>query len=85
MRLIDKYKLKEILTTALPLLCHPNVWIRNATLHLVSTCYEILPKIELRIVLYPMIQPFLRYEVDDLSLNVLKEALKPPVCSFLSF
>ncbi len=31
LRLIEKTRLREILGTVLPLMCHPNPWIRNGT------------------------------------------------------
>ena len=79
LRLIDKHRLKVIITTVLPLLCHPNPWIRNSTISLVSCIARLLPRVDMHYVIYPMIRPFLRFDIKELSDINLTEALKSPV------
>jgi phosphoinositide-3-kinase regulatory subunit 4 len=86
LRLIDKHQLKSILMTILPLLCHPNPWIRYAAVSLIAVICSLLPKLDLTCLIQPMLQPFLKYEIPEIIELELLEALKDPVrYIFLNF
>eukprot|EP00842_Homolaphlyctis_polyrhiza_P006601 jgi/Hompol1/6942/HPOL_000974-RA len=68
--LIAKSKLKELCTTMIPLCC---------VVALLSSASRLLPPIDVRCVLYPMLKPFLRRDMPALSELTLIENLKTPV------
>ncbi|KAJ3267488.1 Serine/threonine-protein kinase, partial [Borealophlyctis nickersoniae] len=81
--LLQKHKLKELAATILPLLCHPNVWIRYGAIAFISSTTTHLPLIDVRCILYPMIRPFLKADIAEISDLTLLENLKSPVSRVL--
>ncbi|KAH6570246.1 hypothetical protein BASA60_007850 [Batrachochytrium salamandrivorans] len=77
--LISKLKIKELYATVLPLVCHPNRWIRYGVVAFLSSTVRLLPPIDARCVLYPMLKPFLRRETFNFSQISLLENMKPPI------
>ncbi|KAI9347770.1 hypothetical protein DFJ73DRAFT_451681 [Zopfochytrium polystomum] len=77
--LLQKQKLKEFAATIMPLLCHPNVWIRNGAISFIACATKLMPLIDVRCVIYPMIKPFLRADIPEITEVYLLENLKKPV------
>ncbi|KAK6098874.1 Serine/threonine-protein kinase [Batrachochytrium dendrobatidis] len=77
--LISKIKIKELCVTVLPLVCHPNRWIRYGVVAFLSSTVRILPPIDIRCVLYPMVKPFLRYKTFNFSQISLLESIRSPL------
>ena len=71
----------KLLKIAIPLLCHPNQWIRFAVVSLVSRIRECkaFSFVDVHCFLLPPLREFLRYEVVELSEKSLLEALRHPV------
>ncbi|RKO92149.1 hypothetical protein BDK51DRAFT_20317 [Blyttiomyces helicus] len=81
--LLQKPKLKELASTTLPLMCHPNVWIRYGAIAFVASTAKLLPLIDVRCILYPMIRPFLKVDMAEITETSLLESLKNPVSRIL--
>ncbi len=68
----------------LPLLAHPGVWPREATVGLVVSVSAFLGPLDSSIFLLPILTPYLRYSLDawgegKLTTASLKKALRPPI------
>ena len=75
--LVEKAKLKELAHLIIPLLMHPNHWIRVAAVGFVAVCAKILPQIDVKCVIYPLLSPFAQFKNPTLDeINIL-ESLKP--------
>ncbi|KAI8926108.1 hypothetical protein BC831DRAFT_246086 [Entophlyctis helioformis] len=77
--LIAKSKLRELCTSVLPLVCHPNRWIRYGVVAFLAASARLMPLIDVRCVLYPMVKPFLRREAPSLTEIGLLENIKSPI------
>ncbi|KAI8827076.1 uncharacterized protein EV422DRAFT_549569 [Fimicolochytrium jonesii] len=81
--LLQKPKAKELVATVLPLVCHPNTWIRYGAIAFIACAARLLPEIDVRCALYPTIKPFLKVDTPYLNeINIL-ESLKPPISRIL--
>ena len=80
MGLIQKPKLKDLCSVISPLLAHPNQCIRFASIGYISAAVKRLPLIDIHCSLYPLILPFLKFEIPKIDESSLMENLKPPVC-----
>ncbi|KAJ3398997.1 Serine/threonine-protein kinase [Chytriomyces hyalinus] len=65
--LFQKFKLKELVGTVMPLLCHPSLWIRHASIAFVAATAKVLPLIDVRCILYPLLRPFLKTNIPDVT------------------
>ncbi|KAJ3072129.1 Serine/threonine-protein kinase, partial [Quaeritorhiza haematococci] len=83
LRLLQKPKLKEFVSNILPLMCHPNIWIRYGAIAFVATAAKHLPLIDVRCIIYPMIRPFLKTDIAEVTELSLLENLKSPVSRLL--
>lgn len=81
--LIQKLKLKELAGQIVPLLVHPNRWIKYGAVGFVSSISKLLPLIDVKFVIYPMIRPFLTTDSIILTEALLIENLKAPLDSHL--
>ncbi|KAJ3269450.1 Serine/threonine-protein kinase [Terramyces sp. JEL0728] len=77
--LIYKQKLKELASFIAPLLCHPNRWIQYGAVGYVVSLSKILPTIDMKCIIYPMILPFLKNDVYIFTAEGLIENLKPAI------
>ncbi|KAJ3185754.1 Serine/threonine-protein kinase [Gaertneriomyces sp. JEL0708] len=77
--LLQKPKLKELSVVILPLLCHPNTWIRLGAIGFVASAARLLPLLDVRCFLYPQLRAYLKMDVFEISENTLLENLKTPV------
>lgn len=74
---LDVYK--DLLTHLLPLLLHPIEWIRQLVLCLVVLIGENLTDADKYTFLYPIIKPFLRFDVLELTWDLLYPFLATPL------
>ncbi|KAI8799791.1 hypothetical protein BJ742DRAFT_686782 [Cladochytrium replicatum] len=81
--LLQKSKLKELFNIVLPLVCHANIWIRYGAIAFVASTANAVPLIDVRSVLYPMVRPFLKNDIDKMTADQLLDNLKSPVSRVL--
>ncbi|KAJ1558920.1 Serine/threonine-protein kinase [Nowakowskiella sp. JEL0078] len=81
--LLHKPKLKELAYVVLPLVWHPNVWIRYRSTAFVACVAKLLPVIDVRCILYPMLRPYLKADIFEINDVSLLEFLKEPVSRVL--
>ncbi|KAI8905706.1 hypothetical protein DFJ77DRAFT_435262 [Powellomyces hirtus] len=81
--LLQKPKLKELASIVLPLVCHPNTWIRYGAVAFVACVARLLPPIDVRCVLYPMVKPYLQTNIAQIDQISLLESLKAPISRIL--
>jgi phosphoinositide-3-kinase regulatory subunit 4 len=78
-QLLEKYALKELVSTSIPLLCHPSIWIRHAAVGFLTAFSRLFP-LDMQCIFFPMLKPFFmtdkRFSISDVS---LLENLKVPV------
>jgi phosphoinositide-3-kinase regulatory subunit 4 len=77
--LFRKMRLWELISIIWPLICHPNIWIRNAVVGFISSSVKHLSKTDLWCIVYPMIRPFLRSDIAEISEQALLENIETPV------
>ena len=58
---------------------HPNIWIREAAVHFVSSSTRYLSVADLHCIISPIIQPYLKFPVTDFAEVNLLDALKRPL------
>eukprot|EP00045_Choanoeca_perplexa_P017202 m.246241 g.246241 ORF g.246241 m.246241 type:complete len:1354 (-) comp17472_c0_seq1:1616-5677(-) len=69
---------RQLVESIFPLSLHPNVWIRQAAVGLISSIGSSLPAYDLHCTWLPQLKPYLRYSITGLSeLSVLAVALHP--------
>lgn len=77
--LIRKEYVWDLLSTVSKLLLHPNEWIKQSTLSLIITIADRLSLADLYCMLYPIIRPYIDYDVTDFSWNTLYSVCKRPI------
>ncbi|CAO0789210.1 unnamed protein product [Mucor circinelloides] len=77
--LFQKMKIWELTSIIWPLICHPNAWIRNAAVGFISSSVKHLPKTDLWCIIYPMIRPFLRSDISQVTEESLLENIETPI------
>ncbi|KAI5119857.1 hypothetical protein M0805_000691 [Coniferiporia weirii] len=79
--LFQKIRLWELMSSTLPLLYHPNGWVRQdigASLFIASAT-KALPTTDVWCILYPSLKHFLRSEVRSVDVRTVMKALKAPL------
>lgn len=77
--LIKKDYIWDLLSTVSKLLLHPNEWIKQSTLSLIITIADTLTLTDLYCMLYPIIRPYIDYDVTDFSWDTLFSVCKRSV------
>ncbi|KAG8181600.1 hypothetical protein JTE90_017721 [Oedothorax gibbosus] len=78
--LIQKQMLYDLLTEAIPLLIHPNLWIKQAAVGFICVVAKSLNLADVQCRLVPLLQPFLKYQVIQVNKElVLLHAVQDPV------
>lgn len=72
---------RELLTNTLPLVVHPNEWLRQLVLCLIINIKENLSDADTYCFLYPLIKHYLAYDVLALDWNTLYPCLAKPLSS----
>ncbi|KAJ1976741.1 Serine/threonine-protein kinase [Dimargaris verticillata] len=77
--LFAKPVLWDLLNFTLPLVLHPNTWIRAETMALAVAITHQLPLVDRWCVVLPALKPYLKVETLEVTIPALTEALKPPI------
>ena len=82
--LINKKKnITKILKVCVPLICHPNQWIRHGVVSLISSICENrkknFSKVDINCFLLPQLKDFLVYPIVKVTQESLLEAIKKPI------
>lgn len=77
--LLQRPKTWELIDTVARFELHPNLWIKEAASHFISAATTYLSVADVRILVTPLIQPYLKVPVTMLSESELLDALKKPL------
>ncbi|KAG0024457.1 Serine/threonine-protein kinase [Entomortierella chlamydospora] len=77
--LFQKMAIWDLVSVVAPLLCHPNLWIRYGAIGFISSTAQRLPVADVWCMIYPIIRPFMRSDVGEVSELHLRENVKPPL------
>ena len=77
--LFQRSKIWEMLDAVASFMMHPNVWIREAAAHFVSSSTRYLSTADLYCIILPVLQPFLKASIADYSEISILDALKRPL------
>ncbi|RUS22693.1 hypothetical protein BC937DRAFT_87736 [Endogone sp. FLAS-F59071] len=77
--LFQKMKLWELVGIIVPLLCHPSTWIRYGTVAFVASAAKLLPPTDVWCIIYPLVRPFLKADVAEISELSLMSNVKSPL------
>jgi len=77
--LFQRSKTWEMVDIVARFMLHPNIWIREAAAHCVSSSTLYLSKADLHCIISPLVQPYLKCSIIDYSEICILEALKPPL------
>ncbi|KAG0049019.1 Serine/threonine-protein kinase [Gryganskiella cystojenkinii] len=77
--LFQKMAIWDLVSVVAPLLCHPNLWIRYGAIGFIASTSQRLPAADIWCMIYPIIRPFMRSDVGEVSELHLRENVKPPL------
>ncbi|KAF7730449.1 Serine/threonine-protein kinase [Apophysomyces ossiformis] len=77
--LFQKMKQWELVGIIAPLLCHPSIWIRYGAVGFISSTAKHLPQTDIWCIVYPLLRPFLRSDIADITESELLENIKLPL------
>lgn len=77
--LFQRVKLFEMIDVVSRFMVHPNYWIREAAVHFVSAASQFLSTADVYCIVLPLLQPYLRTPITELSETTLLDALKRPL------
>lgn len=69
----------ELIDTVARFEIHPNMWIKEAACHFVSAATTFLSTADIRILVAPLVQPYLKVPVCDVTETELLDALRKPI------
>jgi phosphoinositide-3-kinase, regulatory subunit 4 len=79
LQLIQRSTLWEVLRIVVRFLIHPSLWIREASANFVTSCGKHLEAGDRYCIVLPLLQPFLRIPIVELSEFLILDALKKPL------
>lgn len=77
--LFQRSKTWEMLDIVGRFMLHPNIWIREAAAHFVSSSTLFISAADLHCIVSPLVQPYLRYAIVEHSECSILDALKRPL------
>jgi phosphoinositide-3-kinase regulatory subunit 4 len=77
--LLQRAKTWELIDTVARFSMHPNLWIREATSHFISAATTFLSVSDIRILVIPLVSPYLKTPVANMNEAELLDALKKPL------
>ncbi|KAG0258767.1 Serine/threonine-protein kinase [Actinomortierella ambigua] len=77
--LFQKMAIWDLVSVVAPLLCHPSLWIRYGAIGFISSTARRLPMADIWCMIYPIIRPFLRSDIGEVSDLHLRENVKAPL------
>lgn len=69
----------DLLHIAVRFFIHPSIWVREAAVHFVVACTEFLSAADKHSIITPLIRPFLKTNIMDISEDQILDALKKPL------
>ena len=79
MGLLQRVKTWEVIDTVAVFQMHPNMWIKEAACHFVAAATTYLSLADVRILVAPLIMPYVKVLVSNCSETELLDALKKPL------
>ena len=79
MGLLQRAKTWELIDTVARFEVHPNMWIKEAASHFISAATTYLSMADVRILVAPLVKPYLKVPVGTLTESELLDALKKPL------
>lgn len=79
MGLLQRAKTWELIDTVARFQMHPNLWVKEAAAHFVSAATTYLSMADVRILVAPLVQPYLKVPIGTLSESELLDALRKPL------
>lgn len=77
--LLQRAKLWELIDTIARFEMHPNLWVREAAVHFVASATSFLSVADMRILVTPLVAPYLKIPVANITEAELLDALKKPL------
>jgi phosphoinositide-3-kinase, regulatory subunit 4 len=77
--LLERATTWEVLSIAVRFLIHPSPWIREAAVQLVVLSMRYVSSVDRYCIILPMVQPFLRNPILDISESQILDSLKKPL------
>ncbi|KAF9586481.1 Serine/threonine-protein kinase [Lunasporangiospora selenospora] len=77
--LFQKPAIWDLVSVVAPLLCHPSLWIRYGAIGFIASTAQRLPTADVWCMIYPVIRPFLRADVGEVSEAHIREIVKAPL------
>ena len=77
--LFERVKTWEMIDCIAPFMLHPNIWIREAAAHFISSSTRYLTIADLHCIVSPSIQPYLKSSLNEYSEVAILDALKRPL------
>uniref|UniRef100_T1KH83 non-specific serine/threonine protein kinase n=1 Tax=Tetranychus urticae TaxID=32264 RepID=T1KH83_TETUR len=80
LKLWDKTSVLDILSESIPLLCHPNIWIRHSLIYFIHLLAVQLSPADVYCKIMPLLAPYVTKEIFSLeNTNLLLDNLKTPL------
>ena len=77
--LFQRSKIWEMVDIIARFMVHPNIWIKQAAVHFVRAAARHLSLADTQCIIMPLINPYLKYPLQDLSEIAILDALKRPL------
>ena len=77
--LFQRSRTWEMIDVAARFMVHPNVWIREAAAHFISSATRYLSIAEIRCIVLPLIRPYLETDIDEFTETAILDVLKNPL------
>lgn len=81
--LFSKISVLDLSKTIVKLVVHPNIWVSNGAVGFLATASKALGVVDTRVLLYPIIRPYLICDVSSISEQKLLDYKQKPVHSRL--
>jgi phosphoinositide-3-kinase regulatory subunit 4 len=78
-KVLVKAKIWELTTQIIGFLCHPNIWIREATAAFLTSCGNLLQSTDRWCIFYPMVKRLLRADIKEITEVALLDNAREPV------
>ncbi|KAL8659199.1 MAG: hypothetical protein Q9226_000537 [Calogaya cf. arnoldii] len=77
--LFQRGEIWEMVDVIARFLIHPNIWIREAAVHFISASTQFLSIADIHCMVVPLVQPYTKFQIVDLSETNILNALKKPL------
>ncbi|TDL19537.1 ARM repeat-containing protein [Rickenella mellea] len=77
--LFQRPRVWELMSATLPLLYHPDIWIRQGAAAFIASAAKYLPTTDVWCILYPSLKHFLRCEIQVVDVRSILLSLKSPL------